>query len=218
MRGLARFLRGNTIALLALFVALSGTTYAAATALAPNSVGTTQLKNGAVTKKKISKKTIAALKGNRGPRGLVGAKGAQGPKGDKGDPGPAGPLVQTLPSGKTLVGAFGGASSVPPGVFESAEASFSYPVPLATNPSVNHIQLGGAATTQCPGSLLSPKAAPGNLCLYLGYADGASPTGLRSYGVDGGSDYKFGGVAYVDWTCTAPCFTAFSGTWAVTAP
>jgi len=218
MRGLARFLRGNTIALLALFIALSGTTYAAAVTLGPNSVGTTQLKNGAVTKKKISKKTIAVLKGNRGPRGLVGAKGAQGPKGDKGDPGPAGPLVQTLPSGKTLVGAFGGASSVPPVVSESAQGSFSYPVPLATNPTVNHIQLGGGPTAHCPGSLLSPKAAPGNLCLYLGSVIGASSTGLNSYGVDGGSDYTFGGVAYVDWNCTPPCFTSFSGTWAVTAP
>jgi len=214
MRGLVRFARGNLIALLALFVALSGTAYAA-TALAPNSVGTTQLKNGAVTKKKINKKTIAALKGNRGPRGLVGAKGAQGPKGN---PGPAGPLLQTLPSGKTLTGAFGGATSVPPGVFESAQASFSYPVPLAANPTVNRIQVGGASTASCPGSLLSPKAAPGNLCLYLGYANGASSTGLNSYGADGQGDYRFGGVAYIDSTCTAPCYTSFSGTWAVTAP
>jgi hypothetical protein len=212
MRGLARFLRGNAIALLALFIALGGTTFAAATTLAPNSVGTTQLKNGAVTKKKIGKKTLVALKGNRGPRGPTGAKG------DKGSPGPAGPLLQILPSGKTLSGAFGGASSVPAGVFESAQASFSYPVPLATNPTVNRIQVGGGPTVNCPGSLLNPKAAPGNLCLYLAYTIGASSTGLQSYGDDGGSDYRFGGVAYVDSTCTAPCFTSFSGTWAVTAP
>ena len=215
MAKLAHFLRGNAIALVALFIALGGTTFAAATTLAPNSVGTTQLKNGAVTKKKISKKTIVALKGNRGPRGLAGAKGAQGPKGDTG---PAGPLLQTLPSGKTLAGAFGGASTVPMGVFESAQASFSYPVPLATNPTVNRIQVGGGPTANCPGSLLNPKAAPGNLCLYLAYTIGASSMGLLSYGEDGGSDYRFGGVAYVDSTCTAPCFTSFSGTWAVTAP
>jgi len=215
MRGLARFLRGNAIALVALFIALGGTTFAAATTLAPNSVGTTQLKNGAVTKKKISKKTIVALKGNRGPRGLAGAEGAQGPKGDTG---PAGPLLQTLPSGKTLAGAFGGATTMPTGVSESAQASFSYPVPLATNPTVNRIQVGAGPTANCPGSLLNPKAAPGNLCLYLAYTIGASSTGLLSYGGDSESDYRFGGVAYVDSTCTAPCFTSFSGTWAVTAP
>ena len=42
--GFLRFLRGNTIALLALFIALGGTTYAA-TSLPKNSVGTKQLRN-----------------------------------------------------------------------------------------------------------------------------------------------------------------------------
>jgi Collagen triple helix repeat (20 copies) len=86
-RGFVRFLRRNTIALLALFIALSGTTYAASTLLPRNSVGTAQLKNGAVTKKKINKKTIRALKGNRGPRGLTGAQGARGPTGAQGTQG-----------------------------------------------------------------------------------------------------------------------------------
>ena len=133
MRGLARFLRGNAIALLGVVHRAGRPPFSAATTLAPNSVGTTQLKNGGVTKKKTSKKTIVA---------------------------PA----------------------------------------------------------NCPGSLLDPKAARGNLCLYLAYTIGASSTGLNSYGDDGFSDYRFGGVAYVNSTCTAPCFTSFSGTWAVTAP
>jgi hypothetical protein len=58
MKGFGRFLRRNTIALLALFLALSGTTYAASTALAPNSVGTTQLKRNAVTAVKIRKSAV----------------------------------------------------------------------------------------------------------------------------------------------------------------
>ena len=58
MRAFARFLRRNTIALLALFLGLSGTTYAAATALAPNSVGTAQLKKNAVTAVKIRKSAV----------------------------------------------------------------------------------------------------------------------------------------------------------------
>lgn len=88
-RGFLRFLRGNVIALLALFVALGGTTYAA-TALPKNSVGTQQLKKGAVTKAKINKKTIRQLKGNRGPAGPQGATGAQGPTGATGPQGPQG--------------------------------------------------------------------------------------------------------------------------------
>ncbi|MFL5920231.1 MAG: hypothetical protein ACJ743_10900 [Gaiellaceae bacterium] len=97
-RGFLRFLRGNTIALLALFIALGGTTYAA-TALPKNSVGTKQLKNGAVIKAKINKKTIKALKGNRGPQGPQGTQGAQGPRGATGPQGPA-----TGPAGGDLTG------------------------------------------------------------------------------------------------------------------
>jgi hypothetical protein len=61
-RGFVRFVRTNTIALLALFIALSGTTYAAATALAPNSVGTPQLKKNAVTAPKIRKGAVTNAK------------------------------------------------------------------------------------------------------------------------------------------------------------
>ena len=61
-RGFVRFVRANTIALLALFIALSGTTYAAATALAPNSVGTVQLKKNAVTAPKIRKGAVTTAK------------------------------------------------------------------------------------------------------------------------------------------------------------
>jgi hypothetical protein len=59
------------ISLVALFVALGGTTYAA-TSLPKNSVGSAQLKKGAVTKAKINKKAIRALKGNRGRTGANG--------------------------------------------------------------------------------------------------------------------------------------------------
>ena len=93
-RGFLRFLRRNTIALLALFLALGGTTYAASTALIrKNSVASPQVVNGSLQTKDLSKKARKALKGNRGPRGLrgapgaKGATGAQGVKGDKGDKG-----------------------------------------------------------------------------------------------------------------------------------
>ncbi len=95
-RGFGRFLRRNTIALLALFLALGGTTYAASSAFPKNSVGSKQVINGSLQTVDLSKKARKALKGNRGLRGLTGAKGAtgaagavgaQGAKGDKGDPG-----------------------------------------------------------------------------------------------------------------------------------
>jgi hypothetical protein len=58
-----RFLRRNTIALLALFVALSGTTFAAANVVLPkNSVGAKQLKKNAVTTPKIKKGAVTGAK------------------------------------------------------------------------------------------------------------------------------------------------------------
>jgi hypothetical protein len=78
--------------LLALFVALGGTTYAA-TSLPRNSVGTAQLKSGAVTKRKISRRTLHALRGKTGPQGVQGPQGLQGIQGVqglKGEPGAAG--------------------------------------------------------------------------------------------------------------------------------
>jgi hypothetical protein len=48
------------VSVIALFIALGGTTYAA-TSLPANSVGTAQLKNGAVTTVKISKSTVSGL-------------------------------------------------------------------------------------------------------------------------------------------------------------
>jgi hypothetical protein len=102
-RGILRFLRGNTLALIALFLALGGTTYAASTALLPNnSVGTKQVINGSLQTKDLSKKARKALKGNRGLRGLrgltgaKGATGAQGVKGDKGDKGDTGAAGQAV--------------------------------------------------------------------------------------------------------------------------
>jgi hypothetical protein len=63
---LTRFLRRNTIALIALFFALSGTTFAAANALAPNSVGARQLKKNAVTAPKIKNGNVTNAKLARG--------------------------------------------------------------------------------------------------------------------------------------------------------
>jgi hypothetical protein len=79
------------VAGIALFVALGGTSYAAI-ALPRNSVGTTQIKNRAVTQTKIAKKTLAALHGRRG---ATGPKGPAGAPGVQGVPGPAGPTNLT---------------------------------------------------------------------------------------------------------------------------
>jgi len=79
----------NVLALLALFIALGGTSYAAFT-LPKNSVGTRQIKPRAVTLSKISTSARKSLKGQTGPGGPTGPAGPTGLKGDKGDTGMTG--------------------------------------------------------------------------------------------------------------------------------
>jgi hypothetical protein len=77
------------VALIALCVALGGGAYAAIK-LPRNSVGTKQLKKGAVTPPKLSAKTRKQLKGKTGPPGTPGAPGQPG------TPGSAGPGAKLL--------------------------------------------------------------------------------------------------------------------------
>jgi hypothetical protein len=94
MSGLKTYLGRHHVALLALFVALGGTSYAAIT-LPANSVGSQQLKNRSIQRIDLAGKTIASLRGQRGmrglqgPRGLQGLQGIQGVKGVGGDRGPS---------------------------------------------------------------------------------------------------------------------------------
>jgi hypothetical protein len=72
----------NVISTLALFLVLAGgTAFAAKEMLPKNSVGSEQIKKGAVTPKKLSKSARAKLAGPRGPAGATGAQGPQGTPG-----------------------------------------------------------------------------------------------------------------------------------------
>lgn len=73
----------NVISTLCLFLLLGGGAYAAAQ-LPRNSVGTRQIKDGAVTPKKLSKASLAAL-----GTGIPGTPGAPGRDGQPGPPGTA---------------------------------------------------------------------------------------------------------------------------------
>jgi hypothetical protein len=115
---LTQHLRRNLVGYLALFVAVGGTSYAA-TSLPDGSVGTRQLKDGAVTAAKVRNHSLLArdfasgqllvgprgaagahgLPGATGAQGSPGATGAQGPKGDKGDTGVPGAAGKTVLNG-----------------------------------------------------------------------------------------------------------------------
>ena len=114
------------VASIALFVALSGTSYAV-TQLPKNSVGTKQLKRNAVTSTKVKDGTLVAadfqagvLTGTAGPKGDTGATGAAGatgpagPAGATGAQGVPGPTASATASasGTTTLTAGGGYAEV----------------------------------------------------------------------------------------------------------
>jgi hypothetical protein len=184
----------NVVATLALFLVLAGgTAFAAKQMLPNNSVGTTQIKKGAVTPAKLSKASEAALTGAPGPKGDTGPagqkgdtgpagpqgqkgdtglkgdqgqKGDAGQKGDQGEPGlrgEPGPFPATLPSGKSLSGYLEILADTTPITTESASFAF----PLSAAPSPHFITSGESTPAGCTGDSTDPGAEPGNLCIFV---------------------------------------------------
>jgi hypothetical protein len=83
MRRFRAYVGHHHLALIALFVALGGTGYAAIR-LPAGSVGTRQIKNRAVTLPKIATSARAALHGSNGRTGAPGQNGKEGPAGRNG--------------------------------------------------------------------------------------------------------------------------------------
>lgn len=99
-------LRRHTVAYLALFLALAGTSFAAVK-IGRNSIGSRALKKGAVTNAKLASNAVTGGKVKNGSltssdfrKGTV----LKGPKGDRGNIGPAGP--STGAAGGDLTGSY----------------------------------------------------------------------------------------------------------------
>jgi hypothetical protein len=128
------------IALIALFVALGGTAYAAMN-LPANSVGAEQIKSGAVTGTKLSDNAVTSAKVKNGtllardfkvgqlpggPRGVPGPQGPQGipgPQGPQGVPGTQGSKGDPGPPGATNIAVRSAGGTVPAGAGVSIVAS-----------------------------------------------------------------------------------------------
>lgn len=113
-------------------------------------------------------------------------------------------FTDTLPAGKTETGTW----SVVVDALEFAFNPVSFNIPLAA-PPVGHI----APNSNCPGTVLEPKAAPGHFCLYktdpaFPALEFVNPTNSEP------SVSKYGVLLEM----SGPAETFGWGTWAVTAP
>ena len=185
--------------------------------------GAIAAKHSATAEASKSKRGHRGPRGKRGPKGLAGlqgpkgdtgdtgergAGGPQGPKGDTGDPWTAGGF---LPSGATIGGTWfaGIGPEIAAGIGPGA-VSISFGLPLKGLPTIKIVkkeQEGIEHATECPGSVVFPKAAKGYLCLYT--AEEAAGMTLQS-----ATPSPFGALlAY-----TGTPSTGSAGVWAVTGP
>jgi hypothetical protein len=206
---------GFIVAVVALVAALGGGAVAASGGLSGQ-----EKKQIEKESKKWSKKYSAQF-AVPGPQGLPGANGAQGPKGDSGGQGPKGDKGDTgeegpegpegspwtaggvLPEGETETGTWGVAGE------GAGLSSISFNIPLSEPPA--NLQLlaeGEGETTECPGTVENPEAAPGELCVYTKENPGGSV--LLS------SESLFTSGATMLMVGNSP-FAFAAGTWAVTA-
>jgi Collagen triple helix repeat (20 copies) len=95
------FSYSNVLATIALFVALGGSSYAAVTQIARNSVSTTQVRDRSLLARDFKRGQLnRATAGPQGQAGEVGPAGVAGPEGPPGPAGPAGPAGAAGPVGQ----------------------------------------------------------------------------------------------------------------------
>lgn len=194
----------TVIACIALVVALGGTGYAAVT-LPANSVGTAQLKKNAVTSLKVKNGSLlsADFKAGQIPAGPAGPAGAAG---QAGAAGPAGPFPDTLPSGKTIRGAFNiGGTAAAAGALANTSISFIYA--FAAAPTVKIVLQGAAAPAECTGNATFPQAQAGFVCIY-------EESKTNSVGVTLNAVNRSGATIFTN-SSAAGVFFSY-GTWAAT--
>ena len=108
-------MRQNVLGLVAIFIALSGTAFAATAArdtvtsksIRDNVIRSKDVKDESLTDTDISDSVTADLQGPEGPQGELGPEGLQGERGLQGEPGETGPPgPSTGPAGGALAGSF----------------------------------------------------------------------------------------------------------------
>jgi hypothetical protein len=212
------------ISLIALTVALGGTSYAAL-AIPRNSVGTAQLRNRAVTTRKLSNGAVTAAKINA--RGLTVPNALDAGHALSADSATTANGTGTLASGQTERGIWFLSDWSESGGDGAAVSPITFPIPLAQAPSaVHYIELGQPVPPGCSGDVSDPGAAPGNLCVFEGRAYNVGgvrgiedPAACKAPGDCGivNEASPFGTGVYMV-TTAGPGEADTGGSWAVTAP
>ena len=185
------------VALLALVVALGGTSYAAA-ALARNSVGSPQLKAGAVKTVDLGNNAVTSAKVKNGTLGAA-------------DLAPSVTAVQpVLQSGQTMRGFFlGGGGDL---AYIGDAVTFPQRLPASFNLQQVEYRPTGTTSANCPGA---GQAARGWVCVYVGQLNAATECCIYGddYTLNRASIYGF----RIYWATTGQ-YAYADGSWAATAP
>jgi hypothetical protein len=185
------------VSLLALVVALSGTSYAAM-AIANNSVGSPQIKPGGVQTSDLGNNAVTSQKIKNGTIAASDLK----------------PQVsqtqRALRSGETMRGTFLAAGADTTSGYIGTSITFPHRLP-ANFVKANVQYIDGATSTQCPGV---GQAAPGWACFYEGQNSLATLCCIYSENYNDPSVGTFGTRIY--WTVTGSNYV--DGNWAITAP
>lgn len=152
------------VAVLALIVALSGTSYAAMT------VTGAQIKDGSITTRDIRNGTLRAEDFGQPPAGRQGANGEKGDAGlaaPRSQPAPARAASSALSSGEILAGVFEvRGEAVQAGDTFRTTLPFGHKLP-AYPTAVRLLSNPGFTTPDCQGWGGDPEPAPGVLCIYV---------------------------------------------------
>jgi hypothetical protein len=197
----------NVMATVAVFIALGGASYAAFK-LPKNSVGSKQLKAGAVTPAKLNKASRSTM---------TGPTGATGPQGPVGPPGADLTGTKPLAPGETQTGSFSAVAGENSGTVGRFMAlSVSFPRPLALPLDGKHVvflKSTERSAPHCPGV---GQAEPGFFCAYAGLEQKAALLfGFEDPETGSGGTSRFGAVAFA--VTTAKEQVDIGGSWAVTA-
>lgn len=148
---------------------------------------------------------------------LPDLRGEQGETGPVGPAGPAGPFTDTLPSGKTLMGAFE-VTGTAAGASAFAQGAIAFGIPLAAAPTPHFTQMNGTPPAECPGTPAAPAAMPGHLCMFEALRTNVAVSGFNDpiTLVTGSTVRRFGVLVGARSTAAGDFYSV--GSWAVTAP